>query len=245
MDPKYAFLSSDQQLSIQLLKSERDKQLRTAIRQGDPGGFLAGANAIEPKAVETINKGFQADLASLLDESTLFEFLLRDSPTAQQLRASGVELTQDEFREIFSVLSILQASPVDIEAVLAARNELRQILGSRRFAAFWSARDPTFSSVQDVVTKNGLDGRTADAIYEILNDFQDKRIRAATLAEHQPDRVAAESVRLAEEEENSIARLVGDQIAAEILRSRALQSYRLFGGTSPAENSQTTTLRVR
>jgi hypothetical protein len=245
LDPMYAFLTSDQQLSIQQLKFERDKKLKTAMSQGRPDVQLTGTGAIDPRVVEAINGSFQAELQTLLDESALFEFQLRESPTAQQLRASRVQLTEDEFRETFSALSTLQDGPVDIEDALEGRSELRRILGTRRFAALWSARDPVYSRVLDVVARNGLDGRTADAIYEVMNDFQDRRMRAASFAGDQPDRAAAESALISEQERDSIARLVGDPIAAEVLRARAVQSYRLFGGNPPAEISQNTTLRVQ
>lgn len=232
LDPHYAFLSPVQQVAIQRLRYERDLKLRDMARQGAVPG---AGRRIGADAARAISAGYREDLAALFDPATLFEFLLRDSPLAQQLRSSPVALSEGEFRAVFEVLWSLEDAAADIDAVLAARAELRGILGEARFARFWSARDPLYSRIEAAAARRGVDAAAVAAVYEVMVDFQDRQMRAARFAGSDPERAAAESRRLAEEERAGIARIVGTDLAAEILADRAAASFRLLDDPAAME----------
>jgi hypothetical protein len=240
LDPLYRFLTSDQQLAVQRLRLERDLSLQAAARgAGRTAGTNAPGAANAPgvamgagdAATLAIMQEYRAGLAALLDADTLLEFELRDSATAQQLRASGVDLAEDEFRQVYALMAGLQDASGQVDDVIETRDRLRSLLGSRRFALLWAARDPMYAEVVGIMQKHGLSDALALSVYEVMNGFQDQRMEIAGRNGRAPDRPASGALALADDEHVAIARLVGEEIADEIVRSRALLSYRLFGGS--------------
>jgi hypothetical protein len=235
MDPMYSFLTSDQQLAIQALKLERDAALQAAARKAEGAGpaMQPGAMAVDDSEARAIMQRYTAGLESLLDRAALLELQLRDSPIAQQLRASGVGFTESEFRQTYELMAELQQAPAEIDAALAVREQLRNLLGERRFASLWASRDPAFSRLAETADRHGLHEGMALSVYEVMNRFQDRRMQLAQTADRDPDRAARDSLALANDERMAIARLVGDAIADDIVRGRALETYRLFHSTEP------------
>jgi hypothetical protein len=224
LDPLFAFLNSDQQIAVQRLRYERDAEISRG-RQSSRGAAVSG---ISPDLARGASERYQDALAELLDPATLFEFLLRDSALARQLRVSGVAMAEHEFRECFEILLPLEDGAAGIDAVIAARDELRRTLGDRRFAAFWASRDPLYSRLQLVAENAGVSAGSVDAVYEIVTEFQDRQMRAARLGASSPEQAARETAQLAAEERSAIARLVGDELADRILNARAVGGFRLL-----------------
>ena len=232
LDPLYWFLSSDEQLAIQQLTLERDQALQAAARDASrptAGAAAAAAPAIDEGATLAIVRKYQADLAALLEADVLLEVELRDSAIAQQLRASGVELTENEFRDAYSLMAALQRESADPIDVVAVRERLRGLLGNRRFAALWAAKDPLFAEITAIAERHSLPETTAASAYELMGEFQDRRLTLARAAGGNPDRAARDALALADEERTALTRLVGEAVAEEIVRGRARLSYRLFG----------------
>lgn len=235
LDPLYWFLSSDEQLAVQSLRMERDRALQAAARDaGRPaaGAGPAGTMPVNEAATLAIVQKYQADLAALLDADVLLELELRDSAIAQQLRSSGIELTENEFREAYSLMAALQRDSADLIDAVAVRERLRDLLGNRRFAALWAARDPMFAEIAAIAERRALPEQMALSVYELMSEFQDRRLALARTAELGPDRAAQDAQALADDERAALARLVGDEVADEIVRGRARMSYRLFGNDS-------------
>jgi hypothetical protein len=245
LDPLYWFLSSDEQLAIQKLRRERDRALQAAVRDaGRPvaGPGLAGASPAGPAGIDqaatlAIVQEYQAGLAALLDADTLLELELRDSAIAQQLRASGVELTESEFRDAYTLMAALQRESADPIDGVAIRERLRGLLGIQRFAALWAARDPMFAEIAAIAGRHTLPEATASSVYELLTEFQDRRLALARAAGGNTDRAARDALALANDERAALARLVGEEVADEIVRGRARVSYWLFGGSRPPDFS--------
>jgi hypothetical protein len=246
LDPLYWFLSSDEQLAIQDLRRERDGALQAAVHSaGRPGigpGFAsappAGAQAIDQAVTLDIVRKYQAGLAALLDADALLEFELRDSAIAQQLRTSGVNLTENEFRDTYTLMAALQRESADPIDAVAVRERLRGLLGGQRFAALWAARDPMFAEIAAIAGRHTLPEATASSVYELMTEFQDRRLALARSAGGNADRAAQGALALANDERAALARLVGEEVADEIVRGRARVSYRLFGsGSRPPDLS--------
>lgn len=233
LDPMYWFLTSDQQIAVQELRLERDVALQAAARSAAGPGALVRPNSVpagSERAGEIIRK-YQSDLAALLDDDVLVELELRDSTIAQQLRTAGLDLSESEFREIYLLLAEMQAAPANVDAFLDLRERLRGVLGDRRFAMLWAGRDPVFAQLKETAGQYALTDAAILAVYEVMNRFQDRRMRLAKTAEHDPGGAARVSMAIGDEERAAISQLVGEEVADEIVRSRALQSLRLFGNT--------------
>lgn len=226
MDPMYSFLSSTQQVAVQRSKLERDKRLYDAQKAAGPGASVA----IDAGLARSADESYRAALAQILGEAGRFELALRDSPEARELRESGVDFSETEFRESFRLLAGMRRPDAGIDDVVAAREGLRTLLGDRRFAELWSTRDPMFARLESAARKHDLDESGLIALYSLVNDFQDERMRAARLTRLDPRRAAETIEAIDADERHQLQRLVGDELTAEILRGRAIDSARLFRG---------------
>jgi hypothetical protein len=235
LDPLYWFLTSDEQLAIQALRLGRDAALQSAARSANGTASPDGAMRVGDVATLAVVQKYQADLATILAADTLFEFELRDSPVAAQLRTSGLNFTESEFRQVYALMAGLQGGPAELDELIETRNRLREVLGNRRFASLWAARDPGFADLSEIAERRSLPEGMALAVYELMNEFQDRRIGLAKAAERDPGRAAQAALTLADDERMAITRLVGEEVADEIVRGRALRSFRLFGGTGRPE----------
>jgi Pyruvate/2-oxoacid:ferredoxin oxidoreductase gamma subunit len=235
LDPLYWFLTSDEQLAIQALRFGRDAALQSAARGANRTAAADGVMRVGDVATLAVVQKYQADLATVLDADTLFEFELRDSPVAAQLRTSGLNFTESEFRQVYALMAGLQGGPAEIDELIETRHRLREVLGNRRFAALWAARDPGFADLSEIAERRSLPEGMALAVYELMNEFQDRRIGLAKAAERDPGRAAQAALTLADDERMAITRLVGEEVADEIVRGRALRSFRMFGGTGRPE----------
>jgi len=241
LDPLYWFLSSDEQLAIQNLRLERDKALQAAAREASrpaAGASAPNAMAVDEGLTLGIMREYQSDLAALLHADALLELELRDSAIAQQLRASGVSLSESEFRDAYTLLASLQRETADPVDAAAVRDRLRGLLGNRRFAALWAARDPMFAEISVIAERHSLAEATALSAYELINEFQDRRSELARTAGLHPDRAAQDARALADDERAALSRLVGEAVADEIVRGRARLSYQLFSGSRESQGGR-------
>jgi len=228
-DAVLSFLSSDQQLAIQRLKFERDQLLRADAGDVRPKTVLPGVPAIAGNSALVADATFRQALTDLLGPDALFELEVRDSAVARQLRSSGVALSESEFRRVFEVLRALERQPGSIGSALAARAALRDLLGDRRFAALWSARDPRFADLARIAARHELGDARLLAVYSLFNDFEDRRMRAALTADRDPERAGRELERISDEERAELVRQLGEDVADDLLRGRAVQSLNIFG----------------
>jgi hypothetical protein len=229
LDPVFSFLTSAQQLAVQQLKLDRESRLQRALRR-EP--VSSGTAMTLPEGMaRPVEEAYQDGLSALLDAKLLFEFQLRDSSVARQLRGSPVDFTEQEFRQVFRIMQALHGSTAGIDGLLAAREELRGILGDGRFARFWAARDPAFAGLQRTADRLAIPEASMLSVYEVLHDFQDRQMRSARSASENPARAVEESAALRDEERRAIAGIVGAELADEILRARAAENYQFFKTT--------------
>jgi hypothetical protein len=229
LDAVLPFLSPDQQLALQHLRFERDQRLRADAGHSPTPPAINGPPSSASSTVPAAEAEFRRALSDLLGPDALFELELRDSAIARQLRSSGVGLSESEFRRAFEVLRALEGQPGSIESALAARAALRDLLGDRRFAELWSARDPKFAVLAQIAARHELGDARLLTVYSLLGDFEDRRMRAALIADRDPERASRQMQRIADEERAELVRQLGEDVADDLLRGRAAQSLRVFG----------------
>jgi hypothetical protein len=153
--------------------------------------------------------------------------LLRDSPLAEQLRRSGVEFTEAEFRETFDILRGLEKSIPNTVSYANTRSLLRALLGGRRFSMLWAGRDPLFSAVQRAAEKHSLDDEKLLSVYELFNDHQDTLLEVTASSSGDPQ-LQSQGFREAQTSlESRLSGLVGADVAADIKRSYTQQAMKL------------------
>ena len=209
LDAQFAFLSGPEQIELQ--------QRRLRAR----GGSIAepATAAVTASALASTTVGVSLDF---LAPAAAFEVTLRDSPRAEQLRSSGVELEEHEFREAFALLEQADRAG-DLAAHAATQQRLRTLLGAQRFAAVAAVRDPLFAVVTRVAREHGLDQTASTAAYEVLSDAQGQLLDLAA-GRIDGERAATAAATIAATERERLDAAVGEAAAAAIRAARE-ESY--------------------
>jgi hypothetical protein len=220
-DDRLPFLSSQQQLQLQ---AGRLRFRLAAARGMDMGGersiehtpMNARAPGLHPESAPE----WRSFLETILDPAALFEYELRESPLAGELRRAGIELSETEFREVHRALATLANDP-DTIAYRETRVALRKLLGSQRFDELWAGRDPVYPIVSQLLRARGFPETAIFAAYGVLNRAQDAFVDAAALTVRDPARGVVAASEISANEERQLAGIVGDDIATQILTARA------------------------
>jgi hypothetical protein len=224
LDPVFSFIGSAEQVAIQKLKLEQQVAALSGVAQR---ASVADPLSRAPTNATAAANEFADSLGTMLEPTTFQEYLLRDSPLAEQLRRSGVEFTQAEFRETFGILRSLEQSIPDAGSYANARSALRTLLGARRFSILWAGRDPFFSALRRAGAKHSLDDEKLLSVYELFNDHQDALLEVTRSANGDSKR-QSHGVREAQTRlETRLSGLVGAEVAADIERSYAQQAMKL------------------
>jgi hypothetical protein len=216
LQDRFPFLSSEQQIALRRLQSQR------AIAAGEtlasPPQMMSSARAGAAPA-RPATTAFDAALRQLMpDESTYLEYAMRESPLADRIRSTGVELTESEYRQIFEVMHDFQSDPTP-SAFVAHRDAVRNTLGRDRALEFWEATDPMFPSLREASRQHDLREDLVLAAYEILLDAQDDLL---FLSDGQPDARRAQEIReRVERRDRMLRELLGDAAANSIFQAQA------------------------
>jgi hypothetical protein len=139
-------------------------------------------NAIDPMQMVRLREEPLVQLASVLAPEAYDEFVLRYSPAAQQLREMmrTLDLTPDQFRELYSALSGIIGQPVYFYAGsdpallkqqqdLSAQSEavIKATLGAAVYAGYQLNQDPLYRSSQDLAQQLSLPASVVLPIYQI------------------------------------------------------------------------------
>jgi hypothetical protein len=148
--------------------------------------------AIDPVQMVRLREEPLVQLSSVLAPEAYDEFVLRYSPAAQQLREMmrTIDLTPDQFRELFSAVSGIIGQPVFFYAgsdpdllkqqqQLATQSEaiIKATLGAAVYASFQLNQDPLYRSSQEMTQQLNLPATDVLAIYQINKATQDEMDR--------------------------------------------------------------------
>lgn len=209
LDAEAGFLSSTEQLELQR------RRLAAAVEQ-------SGQSAQPLDSGRAVQGGVELDF--LLPAAAL-EVRLRQSPLAAQLRASGVDFDEHEFRSAFEILERANATP-DIRARVATTHALTELLGTDRAATVLSVRDPLWPMTERIAREHGRDVAAAKAAYAALSEAQQQLLELA-LDPHDAAAVAASVNGITERERNRLADALGEAGAEALLLARDALGGRL------------------
>lgn len=212
LDHQLPFLSSEQQLGLTRL------QLEQPMAQPPSGPPHAGAGRPTAMPVDAA-RSYEQKLAAILEPPELFEYLLRESPLAVQLRTSGVGLTEHEYREVFRIIHEFRTSPSPAGFV-EHRRALAQFLGEERFARLTAASDPEFAAIRDVGTARELPEHEIFAAYAIMQEARDGLIAAASSGPNDAGRADAVREHI-DRRDRRLRELVGNNVADEMVRAHS------------------------
>jgi hypothetical protein len=195
------FLSSAEQLELQ--------RRRLAVRTEQS---VRSVDATVPTAAaSSIALDFLAPAAAL-------EVQLRTSARAAQLRGSGLDFEEHEFRAAFELLENGDANP-DPAAHAALRRELASLLGGSRAAALLATRDPLLSMTRRIAKEHGLAEAQAETAYAALSEAQQQLLELAA-ARTDGERFATAALAIAEAERTRLTSALGERATDALLMAR-------------------------
>ena len=172
-----------------------------------------------------LEKEKRADLAKLLTAEELFEYDLRSSPTANQLRytLSAFAPTDEEYRAIFKVQFPFDARYGPPE--LMSQEQLRQrraeqpkvieqmktVLSPERFAEYQLKTDNAYIQANALVTRLQLPATATAEIVAVQKDIMKRAEAVRTNAALPPPQRAAELAALGSEANLRLAPTLGEQ----------------------------------
>jgi hypothetical protein len=200
---RFPALSSSAQIAIH----EAETSALAGLRAGADGDIYAGV-------IRAIESAVGPDAA--------YAYSLRQGPAARALRASGLALTEQEFRRCFDALNSLESATLERQTFLDARHELRAALGPTRFAKLWSYSDPRYAELRRLTEAHGISAEKTDSAYIVLNDMQDELLAIA-------ETVAPDDTRIRElymAQKRRLGDVLGAEIAEDVLRGLSVWAAR-------------------
>ena len=229
----YGFLSPDKQAKVVSLQSKYD-ELEHDIYARSKGWMLDE----DQEQLRKLQQQKEGELAEILKPEELDEYQLRNSPTANSLRSqlAGFEPTEEEFRGIFRFQHVFdrefeQAFNSSDDAQMevktraqqqaqdALRDEVKKILGDKRFAEYQRAQDEDYKALAQMADRFEMPKAIAGQVYEMKQAAEAQRQRIETdpnLTDEQRQRGLAA---IAHETERSVTEALGDKVARAYTRS--------------------------
>lgn len=169
LGPGYEFLTSQQQIQIVEMRDRFQAERFVAMSSG--GSSIA--------AIQKGDQQFQEELKSMLGDDLYFEYQLRDSRLAQQMRSNAFEWIEYEFREVFAIKLRQQENSSSSGATQLAMGmnqsgfdpEIENIMGNARYIEYLKASDPSYRRLVDQVEAAGGSEADAEQAYEIYAEY--------------------------------------------------------------------------
>lgn len=230
---KIAFLPPEK-LSAVIEVQEKYEEMEQDIYLGSRGMFLDE----DQEAIKRIQRERDTELAKTLAPEELFEYQLRNSETANNLRASlgGMNPSEEEFRKLFALRKTFDDkfdaafNPADEksmeiraraqqEAQLALEAETQKILGPERFAQYERAQDGDYQTLRQMTERFNLPNEAANAVYDMKLAAE----RQKELVELNPGLTEVQRnamlAAIANETSRGIAGVMGDQVYKAYVRN--------------------------
>jgi len=170
-----------------------------------------------------------AGVRATAGDAIALEYALRTSPLAAELRNSGIDLSEQEFRYAYEALST-QSVAGDGMAIVEARRGLRTRLGDRRFARLWALRDPRFARLRTVAARFDLHEEKLIAGYAVLMDTQDSMLATALRSDNAEAASQQQLRTLHESGRRKLTEIVGSSAADAMMRAFASAAELPRGG---------------
>jgi len=182
-----------------------------------------------------LEKEQQADMAKALSPNDLFEYQLRNSPTASVLRSNlqAFNPTEEEFRVIFkaqldfdqkygSPFLVGPTQRVDRQAHEAElQDNIQDALGSDRFAEYKQETDPGYMATSRLVERLELPSTAGQEVQTVQGDISKRADSIKKDSSLSPSDKSAVLAALADEASSKLTAVLGE---------RGLAAYKQTGG---------------
>jgi hypothetical protein len=219
----YGFLPAEKQEELKTLQSKYD-DLEQQIYARSKGMLLDE----DQEQLRRIAKEREAELAQVLSPEQLEEYQLRNSSTANSLRAqmAGFEANEDEFRKIFRVQKVFDSefnqafdftddTQSDIkaraqqEAQDALNDEIKKILGDKRYTEYQRLQEPDYKTLAQVADRFDLSRDVVDRVYGMKQEAERQKMALESNPDLTDEQRQAALNAIAKETERSVSKEMG------------------------------------
>ncbi|MDB6020865.1 MAG: Peptidoglycan-binding LysM [Pedosphaera sp.] len=176
-----------------------------------------------PAELARLAQQMRTELAQSLNPAQLEEFLLRYSQTAASLRERlrGIDLTPDEFRNLFRSTDPLEQkfelvsgdtqAKTSQEATLAKQMEdtLKEVLGPERYKEYRTNQEPAFQQAAALADENGASMQEVRSLYELNKATLQEQARIRNDDSLTPEQKAAQLAQVDQQQKAASDRILG------------------------------------
>lgn len=185
----YEFLISDLQIEVANVRDSHQQAMLTISTEG----FHALSK------IERQETAYWRRLRNLLTAEQLFEYSLRESQLAQQMRTMQFDWNEAEFREIYRIRSQNPPDPTGSQ-------QIKAYLGEQRYQDYILAADPSLAQFKHQAEQSGLRGAVLQAVVDLYFSYGEKIAAAMQRNDH------FEAARLSAARDREIAEISGIKV---------------------------------
>lgn len=200
------FLSSDQQIAVQEQRVSAEINTLKRSQSGNYDGEQARVNVTD-----------------LLPAEAAFEYGVRYSTKAEQLRHADIDFSEELFRDTFRIVAAtsnaLGKRQQGGSAIIQQRTELRALLGQDDATRVMAALDSRFANMSKKGRFQGLTQNQLYFVYQIIADSEAQMIRGYHLRQKNQN-AGIKLIREASATRNTkLASYVGEEVAGLLMKA--------------------------
>lgn len=229
---QFPFLLPREQIALQKLQADHQISIMSAS-QTKPY-FSPSERTENPRPLTSTPSLFSVDVSAALSETSAFEYDLRMSFLARQLRESSVRFTEESFRKTYRILSALYpknprpsipGKPQMLgKTLIDSRMELEDILGSEDTLKVIVALDPDFQKMQRRASRLNLNQEQLMIAYEIALDARKALLDGIRTRQDNPE-IGLQMIREASNNHwNQLSQELGDEVTEQLLGASSPQA---------------------
>ncbi len=207
--------------------AKKFSELEAALQERSLSGVLSEE---DEQKLKELRRNQRQELAQILTPEELEQHDLRNSDTAQNLRAGlvGLELSEQEFLNIyrwqkkFDDLAETSADPTDAKLLQTEKqveDQIRKLLGEKRFAEFQLGNDPDYRDLYQLGKGYALPNETVRKVYDLQTQLQQARETLDGNPDLTPEARDQALIELQRQADGAIKGLVGNK-AFEVYQKR-------------------------
>ena len=224
--PEYDFLPQEKRDQVaEVLRKFEDMESDFYARTR---GLMLPEDTAE---LNRLHRQREAELAKLLTPEELTEYQLRNSDTAQSLRAQleGFNTSEEEFRKIFQLQKVFDdtfSQPLDSdedrdadirsraqrEAQQTLDEEIKKALGDTRYAQYQRAQDNDYRTLLQLADRFELSSDVAGKVYDMKVAAEKQKQQVEENPNLSEDQRLAALLAIASETEKSVSQSLGDTV---------------------------------
>lgn len=242
LQKQFPFLTSHEQIALQQLQIDHQISMMSTPQARTHFSPSRG----NPKQLASLlPTTLSLDVSLILSKESAFEYNLRMSTLAHQLRKSDVDFSEETFRKAYQILeNLFSVTPSNTvsgrqqlpdSTLVDRRVDLDELLGSENTLKIMVALDPEFQELKRRATAINLNEEQLMMAYEISLEARKAIFEGVRVKESNPE-IGVEMIRdAANNHWNQISQQLGDEVAEKLLSPKnhltTSQQPRVF--TSP------------